>query len=70
MGDRESLRRERTGQEMNITKIKEALSDARKEKRRAEYDNYKHNYAYWQGYEEGLLMAMIHLGSHLEENHK
>jgi len=65
MGDRESLRRKRKSQEMNIAKIKEALADAKKEKRHAEADGNS-DYAYWSGYEDGVLMALFHA----EENHK
>jgi len=65
MGHCKSLRRKRTGQEMNIAKVKEALADAKKEKRHAEADGNS-NYAYWSGYEDGVLMALFHM----EENHK
>lgn len=50
---------------MNIAKIKEALADAKKEKRHAEADGNS-NYAYWSGYEDGVLMALFHM----EEKHK
>ena len=65
MGDRKSLRRTRKGKEMNIAKVKEALADAKKEKRYAEADGNS-NYAYWSGYEDGVLMALFHM----EEKHK
>ena len=65
MGNRKSLRRTRKGKEMNIAKIKEALADAKKEKRHAEADGNS-NYAYWSGYEDGVLMALFHM----EEKHK
>ena len=42
---------------MNIAKIKEALADAVEAKEHAEADSNS-DYAYWQGYEEGILMAL------------
>ena len=60
MGNCESLRRKRKSQEMNIAKVKEALADAKKEKRHAEADGNS-NYAYWSGYEDGVLMALFHM---------
>jgi enterochelin esterase-like enzyme len=44
---------------MNIAKIKEALADAKREKRYAEA-NGGFDYAYWSGYEDGVLMALFH----------
>ncbi len=45
---------------MNIAKIREALADAVKAKQHAEADGNS-DYAYWQGYEEGMLMALAHI---------
>jgi dihydrodipicolinate synthase/N-acetylneuraminate lyase len=45
---------------MNIAKIKEALADAVEAKEHAEADGNS-DYAYWQGYEEGILMALWHI---------
>ena len=60
MGDRKPLRRTRKGKEMNIAKVKEALADAKKEKQHAEADGNS-DYAYWQGYEDGIFMALWHI---------
>jgi dihydrodipicolinate synthase/N-acetylneuraminate lyase len=45
---------------MNIAKIKEALADAIEAKEHAEADGNS-DYAYWQGYEEGILMALAQI---------
>jgi len=45
---------------MNVAKIKEALADAVEAKEHAEADGNS-DYAYWQGYEEGILMALAHI---------
>jgi len=45
---------------MNIAKIKEALADAIEAKEHAEADGTS-SYNYWQGYEEGILMALTHI---------
>lgn len=60
MGDGESLQRTWKAKEMNIAKIKEALADAVEAKEHAEADGNS-DYAYWQGYEEGILMALWHI---------
>ena len=52
---------------MNIAKVKEALADAKKEKRHAEADGNS-DYAYWQGYEEGILMALSHMEEEIEKD--
>jgi len=45
---------------MNVAKIKEALADAIEAKEHAEADGTS-EYAYWQGYEEGILMALAQI---------
>lgn len=50
---------------MDSNKIKKALASAKKEKRHAEADGNS-DYAYWSGYEDGILMVL----SYMEEKHK
>lgn len=45
---------------MNIAKIKEALADAVEARQNAESDGNS-DYAYWSGYEEGILMALAQI---------
>ena len=52
---------------MNIAKVKEALADAVKAKQHAEADGNS-DYAYWQGYEEGILMALLHMKEEIEKD--